>query len=418
MVIMVIFFITQIKFRLWNALKYLIRDSDLMQIITERNDIISIEEFIRDRKGFVSKNENNDDDDDKYCDDNVQDILINCATGNNQNNVSFTTTMQQLQTAIIKKLELANIQPACIEIKYIFPPAKIISNIASNTTLSSLKLSSGNLIISILDKPPIIPETQQKQQQKQEQDIKVDNDNDNNNDNESYNGTMTVHEIASDNSCLFNAVLFVAEEGTTNKSKGMELGEIIASIVMSDPIKYNKAILGKSTNEYIEYIMDSNHWGGSIELSVLANYYEIQINAIDVIINMHRFDENNNYKQCVYIIYDGIHYDALIMKCNNKIIHKFVTTNDSVLAQALSIAAERNSQKKYTDVYNFGLLCNDCNAKLKGQNEAQKHAEITGHANCKLKILPLETLLSFSLPIGIDITLLDGHSELVNYFLM
>eukprot|EP01084_Bolivina_argentea_P006041 11431_1 len=33
MVIMVIFFITQIKFRLWNTLKYLIHDSDLMQII-------------------------------------------------------------------------------------------------------------------------------------------------------------------------------------------------------------------------------------------------------------------------------------------------------------------------------------------------------------------------------------------------
>eukprot|EP01083_Nonionella_stella_P290347 987974_1 len=148
----------------------------------------------------------------------------------------LSTTMQQLQTAIIKKLELANIQPACIEIKYIFPPAKIISDIASNTTLSSLKLSSGNLIISILDKPLIIPETQK------EEDIKVDNDNDNNNNNEPYDGTMTVHEIASDNSCLFNAVLFVAEEGTVNKSKGMELREIIASIVMSDPIKYNKAI--------------------------------------------------------------------------------------------------------------------------------------------------------------------------------
>eukprot|EP00483_Globobulimina_turgida_P012081 UN12103 len=151
---------------------------------------------------------------------------------------------------------------------------------------------------------------------------------------------------------------------------------------MSDPIKYNKAILGKPTNEYISYIMDTNHWGGSIELSVLSSYYEIQINAIDVVtLNMHRFGENNSFKQCVYIIYDGIHYDALVMKCeNNKIIHKFATSNDSVLAQSLSIAAERNSQKKFTDVYNFGLLCNVCNTKLKGQKEAQKHAEITGHA--------------------------------------
>ena len=96
----------------------------------------------------------------------------------------------------------------------------------------------------------------------------------------------------------------------------------------------------------------------------------------------HKFGEDKNYKQCVYLMYDGIHYDAVVMKLDgfdNKILHKFTTSDDGVFAQALSIAAELNSKKKFTDVYNFGLICNVCNTKLKGQNEAQKHAEMTGH---------------------------------------
>ena len=166
----------------------------------------------------------------------------------------------------------------------------------------------------------------------------------------------------------------------------MELREIIASFVMSDPDKYNKVVLGKNTDKYVEYIMKADTWGGSIELSVLSTYYELQINAIDVVtLNIHKFGEGNNYKQCVYLMYDGIHYDAVIMKLDDTkagtggVLHRFATNNDGVFAQALSIAAELNSKKKFTDVYNFGLLCNVCNTKLKGQNEAQKHAELTGH---------------------------------------
>ena len=124
--------------------------------------------------------------------------------------------------------------------------------------------------------------------------------------------------------------------------------------------------------------------GWYIKLSILSIYYEIQINAIDIItLNTHKFGENDHYKKCIYVIYDGIHYDALIMKLNknnhNRIKYKFDTNNDEIFAQCLSSASELNAKKKFTDVYNFSLLCGICNAKLKGQNEAQKHAELTGH---------------------------------------
>merc|ERR1712154_358869 len=129
--------------------------------------------------------------------------------------------------------------------------------------------------------------------------------------------------------------------------KGAELREIIASIVMSDPVKYNEGLLGKKNNEYIEYIMKSNTWGGYIELAVLSTYYQIQINAIDVVtLNVHKFGEDGNFKQCVYLLYDGIHYDALYMKCakSKEMKYQFNTANDSVFAQAFSVAAEKNSK--------------------------------------------------------------------------
>ena len=291
-----------------------------------------------------------------------------------------SSTMHQLQSTIIKELNLVNTQPACIQIKFIFPPPQIISEVAPNTTLSSLKLTSGNLIISILDLPPAIAQNQEESNEEKQQNISKEEKTSNHHQN-SNDGTMQIKVIDSDNSCLFNAVLFVAEEGTMDKMKSAELREIIASIVMSDPITYNKALLAKANGEYIEYIMKSDTWGGYIELAVLSTYYQLQINAIDVVtLNVHRFGEDCNFKQCVYVIYDGIHYDALIMKLQNESIrHRFATSNDSVFAQALSIAAELNSRKQFTDVYNFGLICNVCNAKLKGQNEAQKHAEMSGH---------------------------------------
>ena len=158
--------------------------------------------------------------------------------------------------------------------------------------------------------------------------------------------------------------------------------DFVYDLIFSDPEKYNSAVLGKSAEGYIEYIMKEDTWGGSIELSILSKYYELQINAIDIVtLNVHRFGEGMDYKQCVYVIYDGIHYDALVMKLDDGsgIRHKFATSNDEIFAQCLSIAAELNSQKKFTDVYNFGLICEICKTKLKGQNEAQKHAEYTGH---------------------------------------
>ena len=99
-----------------------------------------------------------------------------------------------------------------------------------------------------------------------------------------------------------------------DKSLGAELRQTVAVVLASDPVKYNAALLGKRNEEYVQHMLSDKSWGGSIELAVLQSYYAVQINAIDVVsLQTHRFGEGKGHEQCVYVLYDGIHYDALLM---------------------------------------------------------------------------------------------------------
>lgn len=85
-------------------------------------------------------------------------------------------------------------------------------------------------------------------------------------------------------------------------------------------------------------------------------------------------------------VYSGIHYDAAIMEYvgnngNKKFEYQFDSTNDFVLAQAMSLAQEMNTKQEFTNVYKFSLMCVDCGKGLIGQNGALEHAKQTGHTN-------------------------------------
>lgn len=64
-------------------------------------------------------------------------------------------------------------------------------------------------------------------------------------------GTVLVRRvIEADNSCLFNAVSYLVER---SKRAG-ELRALVASVVLSDPIEYSDAVLGKDPEEYARWI--------------------------------------------------------------------------------------------------------------------------------------------------------------------
>ncbi|KAL4201450.1 hypothetical protein AMTRI_Chr02g216150 [Amborella trichopoda] len=156
-------------------------------------------------------------------------------------------------------------------------------------------------------------------------------------------GVIVRRVIPSDNSCLFNAVGFV-----------------IAATVASDPTRYTGAFLGKPNEEYCAWILDPEKWGGAIELSILADYYGREIAAYDI--QTARCDlygqQGKNYMERVMLIYDGLHYDALVMSPSNDAPEDFDQT--IFLTQNGTIAAVESQ------VLNL---------------EAVEHAKATGHIN-------------------------------------
>nr|XP_020633577.1 ubiquitin thioesterase OTU1 isoform X3 [Pogona vitticeps] len=191
--------------------------------------------------------------------------------------------------------------------------------------------------------------------------------------------------VPADNSCLFTSVYYVVEGGVYDPGCAPEMRNLIAQIVASDPESYSEAVLGKTNQEYCEWIRREDTWGGAIEVSILSKFYQCEICVVDTqTVRIDRFGEDAGYAKRVLLIYDGIHYDPLEHKIPNSDIPPqtvFSTSDDVVLAQALELADEARRKRQFTDVNRFTLRCVVCQKGLTGQTEAREHAKETGHTN-------------------------------------
>ncbi|PKA59546.1 ubiquitin thioesterase OTU1 [Apostasia shenzhenica] len=207
-------------------------------------------------------------------------------------------------------------------------------------------------------------------------------------------GTVVRRVIPSDNSCLFNAVGYVMDH---DKHRAPELRQVIAATVASDPKKYNEVFLGKPNVDYCSWILNSEKWGGAIELSILSAYYGREIAAYDIqTTRCDLYGQENGYKERVMLIYDGLHYDALALSPFDNAPEEFDQTiftinSDRTIghAEGLALNLVKDSHRKllhfrkrsYTDTANFTLRCGVCQIGVIGQKEAVEHAQATGHVN-------------------------------------
>lgn len=198
-------------------------------------------------------------------------------------------------------------------------------------------------------------------------------------------GILTRRVVPADNSCLFRSIAILMEGGETDVNRIRELRELIASVVCSRPAEYTEAVLGKSNPEYCLWIRNSETWGGAIEIAILAEFYEVEIKVVDTqSLRVDKFGENRNYKNCIYLIYDNIHYDPLVLESgsdNSGLKTVFSVDDDLVFAQAMELAQEAKRSRQYTDLTGFTLRCLVCQLGLRGQRQAQQHAMATGHTN-------------------------------------
>ena len=130
--------------------------------------------------------------------------------------------------------------------------------------------------------------------------------------------------------------------------------------------------------------MKPNSWGGAIELLIFSNYFKTCIVSVDVSTGrMDKFGQDL-YQNTCYLIYSGIHYDALAFS------HGSSTEFDEVVFDAVraaelepavaELAKQWKKEHKFTDLGSFTLKCAICKLGLVGQKEAQEHAIKTSHS--------------------------------------
>ncbi|XP_011496189.1 PREDICTED: ubiquitin thioesterase OTU1 [Ceratosolen solmsi marchali] len=284
-------------------------------------------------------------------------------------------TPQDTVTNLKNKLsEITGIQTDALHVLRGFPPKPLDLN-DINSTLKESDILSGETLI--------VEEKQNMFNSKQRvADMSCKHITDNL-DFGNYPGILMKMVVPADDSCLFTSVGFVLN-GKVDPTCAHGMREIIANAVAADVDEYCEAILGKPNQEYCEWIMKPNSWGGAIELAILSRFYGLEIAVVDSsngIIN--RFGEDQHYAQRVFLIFDGIHYDPLYLEPlhGESIQTIFPIENEMILRQAANLAQEAKSSHQYTNIKKFTLKCMICDVKLSGSQAAQKHAIETGHQN-------------------------------------
>ena len=144
-------------------------------------------------------------------------------------------------------------------------------------------------------------------------------------------------------------------------------------------------MLGKSKYEYCSWIMKPETWGGEIEISILAEHFSAEICVIAIESMTYKIYGEGGSKR-IFLLYDGIHYDAITRNFQEDgpkeiDITTFEVTDTDAVVNALYVGKQLKEARKFTNTSSFTLLCMDCNTGLKGQEDAVQHGMTTGHQN-------------------------------------
>lgn len=123
--------------------------------------------------------------------------------------------------------------------------------------------------------------------------------------------------VDSDNSCLFSTIAYLVDKVNFNENSKMIYRLMIADYINDNEIDEN--ILGMTKQSYREKIIQPDTWGSAIELSIFSKIFNIQIASMDVESSrVDIFGELEDYSTRIYVIYNGVHYDPLVMNLGDE----------------------------------------------------------------------------------------------------
>ncbi|ORZ41602.1 hypothetical protein BCR44DRAFT_138468 [Catenaria anguillulae PL171] len=192
---------------------------------------------------------------------------------------------------------------------------------------------------------------------------------------------LILRQSPDDNSCLFHSIAYVLTRG---KSTPNELRQLAIKTIRDNPLIYTDAVLGRSRDEYCQWLSKPQSWGGAIELAIFAKHFQTEICSVDVLtLRIDRFGEGQ-YDKRAFVVYNSIHYDALGLSPSLEAPRDFDATvfpveDGKILEYAVELAGRLKAAGRFTDTANFTLSCANCGVGLRGQDAALEHARTTGH---------------------------------------
>jgi ubiquitin thioesterase OTU1 len=193
--------------------------------------------------------------------------------------------------------------------------------------------------------------------------------------------------IPSDNSCLFAALAHGFEGSDGRRKRADVLRRVVADTILANTAEYSEAVLGKAPTEYASWILNSESWGGGIELAILCGHFGSEIAAFDIQTQrVDLFGQGHDYATRAYLLYDGVHYDLVVKQLfdgspEELDVSVFDVNDDAAMAEAHALVAEAHAARKFTDTAKFSLRCLVCQCGLVGEEGAMEHAKKTGHTN-------------------------------------
>ncbi len=183
-------------------------------------------------------------------------------------------------------------------------------------------------------------------------------------------------EVDADNSCLFSSIAYLIDRSNFNEESSLKFRQIIIDYLLDD--QFDSTLLDQPKDNYIEFIQNPKNWGGALEVKMFSEIFKKQIVCIDVKTNRADiYGEDKEYPQRIYLLYNGIHYDPLVMNFDtgsdpSSDITIFDSNDSETFELMKCLLLEYKNQGEFVEFYS--LECNACTEKFKNENEAVEHS--------------------------------------------
>ncbi len=192
-------------------------------------------------------------------------------------------------------------------------------------------------------------------------------------------------EVDADNSCLFSSMAYLLDRENFNEESSLRFRQIIIDYLLDD--NFDSNLLDEPKDKYIEFIQNPKNWGGALEVKMFSDIFQKQIVCIDVKTNRADiYGEDKNYYQRIYLLYNGIHYDPLVMNFDitadpSTDITIFDSDDNETFEMMKCLLLEYKHNGDFVDFNS--MQCEICTEKFKNETEAYEHSINHNHWNFK-----------------------------------